>query len=87
MNYYVVKNNQRINLLDIPTIDFEILRAHLVVTNLRVVAFFGADWGSDVKLFVALADDEKGEILLSKRFECCFNIFLNNRFNSFHFSF
>ncbi|MBQ8848409.1 MAG: NADH-quinone oxidoreductase subunit C [Candidatus Gastranaerophilales bacterium] len=65
MNYYVVKNNQRINLLDIPTIDFEILRAHLVATNLRVVAFFGADWGSDVKLFVALADDEKGEILLS----------------------
>ena len=65
MNYYVMKNNQRINLLDIPTINFESLRAQLIATNLRPIAFFGADWGEDVKLFVALADDEKGEILVT----------------------
>ena len=65
MNYYVMKNNQRINLLDIPTINFESLRAQLCATNLRPIAFFGSDWGNDVKLIVALADDEKGEILVT----------------------
>ena len=65
MNYYVMKNNQRINLLDIPTINFESLRAQLIATNLRPIAFFGSDWGENVKLFVVLADDEKGEILVT----------------------
>lgn len=65
MNYYIAKNNQRINLLDIPEINFEALRAQLSATNLRVIAFFGADWGQNIKLFVALSDDEKGEILLT----------------------
>lgn len=63
MNYYVMKNNQRINLLDIPTIDFNTLRAQLAATNLRPVSFFGSDWGQNIKLFVVLADDEKGELL------------------------
>lgn len=65
MNYYVIKNNQRINLLDIPTINFDSLRAQLTLTNLRPIAFFGSDWGENIKLFVALADDEKGEILVT----------------------
>lgn len=65
MNYYTTKNNQRINLLDIPTIDFEVLKAQLCATNLRPIAFFGADWGENIKLFAALTDDEKGEILIS----------------------
>lgn len=65
MNYYTMKNNERINLLDIPTIDFESLRAQLIATNLRPIAFFGADWGENIKLFVGLADDEKGEILIT----------------------
>ncbi|MBQ4647103.1 MAG: NADH-quinone oxidoreductase subunit C [Candidatus Gastranaerophilales bacterium] len=65
MNYYVMKNNQRINLLDIPTVNFESLRAQLIATNLRPIAFFGSDWGENIKLFVALADDEKGEILVT----------------------
>ena len=65
MNYYVVKNNQRINLLDIPTIQFETFRAQLCITKLRPLIFFGADWGENIKLYAALADDEKGEILIS----------------------
>ena len=65
MNYYVAKNNQRINLLDIPTLDIELFRAQLALTNLRPLAYFGADWGNDIKIFCALADDEKGEILVS----------------------
>jgi Ni,Fe-hydrogenase III large subunit len=60
-----MKNNERINLLDIPTLDFETLRAFLVATALRPIAFFGMDWGSAIKLIVGLVDDEKGEILLS----------------------
>ena len=65
MQYYTMKNNQRINLLDIPTIEFESLRAQLVATNLRPIAYFGSDWGENIKLIVALADDEKGDILVS----------------------
>ncbi len=65
MNYYTMKNSQRINLLDIPTIDFDSLVSQLSITNLRPIAFFGADWGENIKLFVSLADDEKGEILTS----------------------
>ena len=65
MDYYIMKNNQRINLLDIPTIDFGVLRAQLAATNLRPVSFFGSDWGQNIKLFVVLADDEKGNLLVS----------------------
>ncbi len=65
MNYYTMKNNQRINLLDIPTLEFETFRAQLAATNLRPVSFFGADWGENIKVFALLADDEKGEILVS----------------------
>lgn len=65
MNYYIMKNNQRINLLDIPTLDFEVFRAQLAATNLRPLSFFGADWGENIKVFALLADDEKGEILVS----------------------
>lgn len=65
MNYYTMKNNQRINLLEIPSVNFESLRAQLIATDLRPIAFFGSDWGENIKLFVALADDEKGEILVT----------------------
>lgn len=65
MNYYTIKNNQRVNLLDIPTLELDALRARLAASNLRPLSFFGCDWGENIKLFVALADDEKGEILLT----------------------
>ena len=63
MNYHVLKNNQRINLLDIPTIEFDSLRAQLEASNLRPLGYFGSDWGENIKLYALLADDEKGEIL------------------------
>ena len=65
MNYLSIKNNQRINLLEIPTLNFDVLRAQLCATNLRPIAFFGSDWGENIKLYTALADDEKGEILVT----------------------
>ena len=71
MNYYTIKNNQRVNLLDIPTLELDALRARLAASNLRPLSFFGCDWGENIKLFVALADDEKGEILLTSSFIHC----------------
>ncbi len=65
MNYYVMKNNQRINLQDIPTLEFTVFRTQLVATNLRVLSYFGCDWGEYVKIFALLADDEKGEIIVA----------------------
>ena len=65
MDYITIKNNQRISILDIPVIDFEVLRAQLCASNLRVLSFFGVRAGDFVKLYVALGDDEKGEIQLS----------------------
>jgi len=65
MNYYTAKNNERINLLDIPTLDNDTFRGQLAATNLRALSFFGSDWGENIKVFAVLADDEKGEILIS----------------------
>ncbi len=64
MDNCVINNNKRVNLLEIPTVEIEKLRSYLSVSNLRPISFFGSDWGSAVKLFVALADDERGEIIL-----------------------
>ncbi len=65
MNYYVAKNNERVNLLDIPTLELETFRGQLAATSLRPLSYFGADWGNDVKVYALLADDEKGEILIT----------------------
>ncbi len=65
MNYIAIKNNQRINISDIPTVEFNSLKEQLAISNLRPLAFFGSDWGDKIKLYTALADDEKGEILVS----------------------
>lgn len=65
MNYYTAKNNERINLLDIPTLDVEVFRGQLAATNMRPLSYFGSDWGENVKVFALLADDEKGEVLIS----------------------
>jgi len=65
MNYCVIKNNKRIDINEIPFMDFNTLRAQLCATNLRPLAFFGMEEGEKIRLFTALADDEKGEILLS----------------------
>ena len=65
MNYYTMKNNERINLLDIPTIDFNALTAQLAASNLRPVSFFGSDWGENIKLYVIISDDENNLVLVT----------------------
>lgn len=65
-NWIKSKNNQRINLLDIPTISISELRNEIISIAKRPIAFFGKDWGNgDVKLFVVLADNDNSELYIS----------------------
>ena len=73
------KNNQRINLLEIPTLSISELRTEIISITKRPIAFFGKDCGNgNVKLFVVLADDENSELYISsalfgseeKSYEC-----------------
>ncbi len=62
MNWIKIKNNTKVNLNDIPTLDIDDLRNEIIslvtINKMRPIAFFGKDWGrGQVKLFVALADD------------------------------
>ncbi len=62
MNWIKIKNNEKINLNDIPTLDIDDLRSEVIslvtVDKMRPAAFFGKDWGrGQVKLFVVLCDD------------------------------
>lgn len=65
MNYCTIKNKERINLSDIPIIDIKDLRNQLSVSNLRPVGFFGSDFTDKIKIIAVLADDEKGEFIVS----------------------
>lgn len=65
-NWLITKNNTKVNLLDIPTLKIEELRKNIIEENKRPIAFFGKDWGfGNTKLFVILADDENGNLLIS----------------------
>jgi len=62
MNWIKIKNNTKVNLNDIPTLDIDDLRNEIIslvtIDKMRPIAFFGKDWGrGQVKLFVTLADD------------------------------
>ena len=66
MNWIKTKNNSKLNLKDIPCLKIQELREEIIHENKRPVAFFGKDWGNgEVKLFVVLADDKNGELLVS----------------------
>ena len=66
MNWIKTKNNTKINLNEIPTLDICELREEIISLNKRPVGFFGKDWGySRTKLFVVLADDENGDLYVS----------------------
>lgn len=78
-NWIKAKNNQKINLLDIPTISINDLRNEIIWLEKRPVGFFGKDWGDGkTKLFVILADDKEGILYISstlfqadeKSYEC-----------------
>ncbi len=65
-NWLLTKNNKRVNLLDIPTREISQLRSEIISQGKRPVGFFGKDWGNgSTKLFVILADDLNGDLLIS----------------------
>lgn len=66
MNWIRTKNNTKINLNEIPCLEIQELRKEIIKEQKRPVAFFGKDWGNErVRLFVVLADDKQGELLVS----------------------
>jgi len=78
-NWIQTKNNTKININEIPTLKINDLRAEIIEANKRPMAFFGKDWGEGrTRLFVVLADDENGKLLISsalfekdeKSYEC-----------------
>ena len=68
MDWYIAKNNDLINISDIPCLDIETLRQEIIKLNKRVVAFFGKREWNGVKLYVAMADDSKGQLYVSSSF-------------------
>ena len=65
-NWVKTKNNEKINLLDIPTLSISDLRKEIVELAKRPIGFFGKDWGNgSTKLFVILADDKEGDLYVS----------------------
>lgn len=87
-NWIKAKNNQRINLSEIPTLSISNLRKEIIAMEKRPIGFFGKDWGfGQTKLFVILADDENADLYISsalfmpkeKSYEC-----LTQEIPSFH---
>ena len=65
-NWIKTKNNERLDLALIPVLPVYELREEIIELKKRPIAFFGKDWGKGyVRLFVVLADDEQGELLVS----------------------
>ena len=60
------KNNTKLNLSDIPSLSISDLRCSIIAQNKRPIGFFGKDWGNgETRLFVVLADDDNGDLLVS----------------------
>ena len=65
-NWLITKNNTKVKITDIPSFEIEQLRENIIQEAKRPVAFFGQDCAEQgTKLYVVLADDEKGELLIS----------------------
>ena len=68
MNWIKTKNNSKIKLSDIPTLNINDLREEIKNLGFRPVGFFGQNILGGVKLFVVLADDINGELYVSSSF-------------------
>ena len=68
MNWITTENNKPVNLNEIPTLNINDLRKEIIEINKRVVGFFGTKVFDGVKLYVVLADDENGKLLISSSF-------------------
>lgn len=68
MNWIITENNKPVNLNEIPSLNINDLRKEIIEMNKRVVGFFGDRVCDGVKLYVVLADDENGKLLISSSF-------------------
>ena len=67
-NWLITKNNTKVKIADIPSLEIEQLRENIIKEDKRPIGFFGQDYGElGTKLFVVLADDEKGELFIGAR--------------------
>ncbi len=65
MNWIVTYNNKKINALEIPVISIDEMKNSILALNKRPVGFFGKQEFENVRLYVVLADDYKGEFYVS----------------------
>jgi len=60
-----IKNNSKVKSFDIPVADIGKLRKSAEEMGFRPLMFFGQPLSDSIRLFIALADDENGDIWLS----------------------
>ncbi len=66
INWCITKNNKKVSISEIPIISIGELREEIIAQNKRPIGFFGKDWGHNrTRLFVVLADDVNGNLLIS----------------------
>jgi len=65
MKWIILKNNERIDALSIPTITTDELRAEIKNMKLRPIGFFGKKEFENIRLYITLADDREGLIYVS----------------------
>lgn len=65
MNWLITENKKRVNIYEIPVLEFKNLREEIIALNKRVVGFFGKKENENTKLFVVMADDENGKLYIS----------------------
>ncbi len=65
MNWIIFKKNEKINALDIKTLDIRQIKEDVKKFNFRPVGFFGKQEFENVRLYVVLADDKKGEFYVT----------------------
>lgn len=60
-----IKNNTKVKSFDIPVADIGLLRKEAEEMGFRPLMFFGHSLSDGIRLYIALADDENGDIYLS----------------------
>ena len=65
MNWLITENKKRVNISEIPVLNFTNLREEIIKINKRVIGFFGKKEEENIRLFVVMADDTEGKLYIS----------------------
>lgn len=71
MKWKILKNNQVVDLNEIPVLSVNELRDEIIRqyrTNKRVLGFWGCNESNDIRLYTILADDHKSELWVSSAY-------------------